>query len=168
MQGVGPGYLRMMAKYNAWQNRSVVAAADKLGATERGRDRGAFFGTISGTLSHLLWGDLIWMSRFDGGDPPKGGIPGSERLFQDWDAFKAKRLATDSRIRRWADAATDATCEGDLSWFSGAAGRQVTKPRTLVFAHFFNHQTHHRGQVHAMMTAAGARPDDTDLFFMPD
>jgi uncharacterized damage-inducible protein DinB len=45
---------------------------------------------------------------------------------------------------------------------------EVRRPRALLIAHMFNHQTHHRGQVHAMLTAAGARPADTDLFMMPD
>ncbi|MEM6727609.1 MAG: DinB family protein, partial [Pseudomonadota bacterium] len=57
---------------------------------------------------------------------------------------------------------------GDLSWFSGALGRDVTKPLAFCVAHFFNHQTHHRGQIHAMLTAAGHVPPDTDLFLLAD
>ena len=57
---------------------------------------------------------------------------------------------------------------GDLSWFSGALQADVSKPMWMLVSHFFNHQTHHRGQVHAMLTSAGAKPDDTDLFIMPD
>jgi uncharacterized damage-inducible protein DinB len=56
---------------------------------------------------------------------------------------------------------------GDLGWFSGAMGREVTKPKALLVLHMFNHQTHHRGQIHAMLTTAGARPGDTDIPFMP-
>ena len=57
---------------------------------------------------------------------------------------------------------------GELHWYSHAMGREMAKPYGLCVMHLFNHQTHHRGQVHAMLTAAGARPDDTDLPFMPE
>ena len=167
VQGIGPDWLRMMAAYNAWQNASLVAAADGLDAAARTTDRGAFFGSIMGTFSHLLWADTIWMSRFDGGEPPPGGIPGSDRLWTGWEAFRTARTAMDARITAWAEAADAATCSGEISWFSGAANRQVTAKRALVFTHFFNHQTHHRGQIHAMLTAAGAKPGGTDLFLMP-
>ena len=58
--------------------------------------------------------------------------------------------------------------KGDLTWFSGAANREITKPRWQLLMHFFNHQTHHRGQVHAMLTQAGGKPHATDLFVMPE
>lgn len=165
---ITPGWCHIMARYNAWQNRSTVAAADSLGEADRKADRGAFFGSIQGTLSHLLWADLIWMSRFDGGEPPLGSIPESPGLFPDWTALKRKRAAADERIEAWAARLDEADLEGDLSWHSGALGREVTKPKAVLITHFFNHQTHHRGQVHAMLTAAGARPGATDLAFMPE
>ncbi len=157
-----------MARYNLWQNRSILAAADALDDAARRADRGAFFGSIAGTLSHLLWGDLVWMGRFDGGPRPEVGIAGSAALFPDWDAYKSERTAADFRILDWATALEPFDLAGDLVWMSAAAGREVRKARVLCVAHFFNHQTHHRGQVHAMLTAAGARPGDTDLFLMPD
>jgi uncharacterized damage-inducible protein DinB len=58
--------------------------------------------------------------------------------------------------------------DGDLTWFSGAMGKQMSKSKMLLVPHFFNHQTHHRGQIHAMLTAAGVKPGATDLAFMPD
>lgn len=167
-KGIGPDLLRMMARYNAWQNRSLLDAADGLDDAARCLDRGAFFGSISRTLSHLLWGDLIWMSRFDGGAAPGVGIPDSPDLFSDWVQYKAARREMDRRILDWAEAARASDCAGDLTWWSGAMGAEVTRPCALVFTHFFNHQTHHRGQVHAMLTAAGAKPGDTDLFIMPE
>lgn len=165
---ITPGWCHIMARYNLWQNRSVVAAADTLSQDDREADRGAFFGSIRGTLSHLLWADLIWMSRFDGGEPPAGGIAQSAALFPDWADFRRCRAGTDARIEDWAARLDEADLEGDLAWHSGALGREVTRPRALLVTHFFNHQTHHRGQVHAMLTAAGARPEATDLAFMPE
>jgi len=165
---VSPSYCAMMARYNIWQNRSLVGAADGLDDAARTENRGAFFGSIAGTFSHLLWGDLIWMSRFDGGQPPNGGIPGSAGLFEAWEGFKKLRAATDKRILGWADQLESDDLEGDLVWMSRALGGEASRPLGLCIAHFFNHQTHHRGQLHAMLTASGADLDDTDLFVMPE
>ena len=165
---VAPEFARTMARYNAWQNGSLYAAAAALSDAARRQDRGAFFRSIHRTLSHLMWGDLMWMSRFDGGTPPGGGIAASADAFPDWDALQVLRQETDARIARWADTLTTDRLAGTLTWYSGAAGREVSRPLSLLVVHFFNHQTHHRGQVHAMLTTAGARPGDTDLFLMPD
>ena len=164
---IGSEFVRLMARYNRWQNESAYAAADTLDDAGRRAERGAFFGSIHGTLSHLLWADAVWMSRFDSWDRPAVGIPGSAAWVADWAELAARRAEADARIRDWAGRVTEEALAGDLSWHSGALGREVTKPMALCVVHFFNHQTHHRGQVHAMLTAAGARPDDTDLFMMP-
>ncbi|WP_108880960.1 DinB family protein [Anderseniella sp. Alg231-50] len=156
-----------MARYNAWQNQSVLDAADTLDDTARNLDRGAFFGSIRGTLSHLLWGDQIWLSRFSGSPAPAvSSIEASADMCGSWGELKQQRTATDQAISSWAQNLDATWLEDDLTWFSGAAKREVTKPAGFLVMHFFNHQTHHRGQVHAMLTAAGAKPDDTDLFFM--
>lgn len=166
---ITPDYCRTMARYNLWQNRSLIAAADALGEAERQRARGAFWGSIAGTLSHLLWGDLFWMSRFDGGAKPAVAMADSAAHFAaDWAGYRILRAETDIRILAWADALGPADVAGDLVWYSGLQKREITKPKALCVVHFFNHQTHHRGQVHAMVTAAGGRPEDTDLAFMPD
>ncbi len=157
-----------MARYNRWQNQSLYAAGDGLTDDARKLDRAAFFGSIHGTLSHLLWADTTWMSRFDGWEKPEVGIPQSPEWVADWRELKARRYDADERIVAWVQSLSDDALHGDLSWYSGALKRDVVKPLALCVAHFFNHQTHHRGQVHALLTAAGARPEDTDLFAMPD
>ena len=162
------GFVRTMARYNAWQNRSLYGAASALDDAARDADRGAFFGSIRRTLSHLLWGDTIWMSRFDGWEAPDVGIPGSSDWITGWDELSQRRREADELILDWATQVSDAALAGDLTWHSGALGRDVTRPLALCVTHFFNHQTHHRGQVHAMLTAAGAHPGDTDLFIMPE
>lgn len=160
-------YCRTMARYNLWQNRSLVAAAAALPDAGRQQDRGAFWGSIAGTLSHLLWGDSVWMSRFGAGPPPDGTMAASPRFAAGWDDYRARRAALDVHILAWADALAEARLAGELTWYSAAAQRQMAMPKALAVVHFFNHQTHHRGQVHAMLTAAGQRPEDTDLIFMP-
>lgn len=161
-------YCQMMARYNAWQNGMIAQAAEPLGEAGLRAERGAFFGSILGTLNHLLWGDALWMARFDGGTKPEGGIRESVGLCPTFGVWRAERFRMDGRIRQWADGLRGMDLTGEISWFSGAQGREITVPLAQCVVHFFNHQTHHRGQVHAMLTAAGATPGDTDLVFMPD
>lgn len=161
-------YVVTMARYNRWQNESLYGAAATLDDAARRMDRGAFFGSIHGTLCHLLWGDRMWMHRFAGTPKPETGIPGSPELIEDWGRLCAERRDFDGVILDWATALDPDWLAGDMTWVSAAGNRQFTMPRALLVTHMFNHQTHHRGQVHAMLTAAGAKPDDTDLIFMPD
>ena len=157
-----------MARYNAWQNRSLIAAADTLDAAALAADRGGFWGGILPTLSHVLWGDCIWMSRFDGWDKPAVGMQGSPEMIADWDAYCDARVTADADILDWAGRVSQEALSADLTWYSGVMEREFTQPLWQLVTHFFNHQTPHRGQVHAMLTAAGARPGDTDLILMPE
>jgi uncharacterized damage-inducible protein DinB len=94
---ITPDYVRTMASYNRWQNQNLYGAADGLSDAARREQRGAFFGSIHGTLSHLMWGDQMWMSRFAGTPPPRGGIPGSVDLYTSWqDLNESARLSTRS------------------------------------------------------------------------
>ena len=162
-------WVRLMAAYNAEMNRRVYAAASGLTEDQRREDRGAFFGSIHGTLSHLMWGDAIWMSRFAGWPAPGGGIKDSPALHPEWPAMQAARQGMDTRIEAWAAALHPAWLQGSLGWFSGAMGREISRPRWVLVTHFFNHQTHHRGQVHALLTGLGAATGDTDLpFILPE
>ncbi len=161
-------YVRLMARYNAWQNASLYREANALGDEARRLPRGAFFGSIHGTLSHLWWGDAMWLHRFSGSPKPEGGIAASPALFPDWERLKAERVALDEAILRWADGFDPDWLGRDMTWWSASANRDVSRPHWVLATHFFNHQTHHRGQVHAMITMAGGRPDATDIPFMPE
>ncbi len=161
------GYVQRLARYNRWQNENLYGVADTLSDAERKRPRGAFFGSIHATLSHLLWADRIWMSRLAGRPRPEGGIPESVSLYNDWSELKRERAAFDVVMLDWADRLDAAALAGDLTWYSGAAKAELRKPRWLLVTHMFNHQTHHRGQVHCMLTQAGGKPGDTDLPLMP-
>lgn len=161
-------YALTMARYNRWQNESLLAAVDGLSASDREEDRGSFFGSIQKTASHILWGDMTWISRFAGTPAADGGIPESTDLITSWEKFRLERRAFDERMLQWAHEVAPDWFEGDLTWFSGAIGKKVTKPKKMLVIQLFNHQTHHRGQIHAMITSAGARPDDTDVPFMPE
>lgn len=162
------GYVQRLARYNRWQNEQLYAAADGLPEEERTRERGAFFGSIHRTLNHLLWGDRMWMSRFAGTPKPAGGISDSVSVHTEWPELRREREAFDGTIVDWAEDLDPAWLAGDLSWYSGAAKRDMSKPKWILVSHFFNHQTHHRGQVHCLLTQAGAPSYVTDLGFMPE
>jgi len=161
-------YVQRMARYNRWQNENLYGVADRLSEEARRQERGAFFGSIHKTLSHLLWADRIWMSRFTDVPRPSGGIPESVSLYPDWEKLKSERSDFDGTILHWADDIDPLWLAADHTYYSGAIKRDVTKPRWLLIAHMFNHQTHHRGQVHCLLTQAGGKPHDTDLPFMPE
>ncbi len=158
-----------MARYATWQNAAQLEAADGLDDAARRAPRGLFFGSIMGTMNHLLWADQIWLHRFAGtGLPRVASIAESPGLCADWASLRRERRHVDAVIRDWAESLDPAWLAGTLTWFSGAAGRDVSRPRTLLVVHLFNHQTHHRGQIHAALTAAGCRTAATDLPFMPE
>jgi uncharacterized damage-inducible protein DinB len=165
---INPAYVQRMARYNRWQNESLYGVADRLSDAERRRDRGAFFRSIHETLSHLLWADRMWMSRFADWPRPPGGIPQSVALFPDWEELRRERTVSDLALIAWADSLAPGSLDGDMTWHSAAVNREVSKPKWTLVTHFFNHQTHHRGQVHCMLTEAGGKPNDTDLFLMPE
>ena len=147
----------------------LMAAAGSLTDGERRADRGVFFGSIFGTLNHLLWGDTIWLHRFAGtGMPASPGIPVSVSETPDWDTYRARRMVKDREIAEWAEGLSEAALAADLTYYSQAVEWELSKPLALFVMHFFNHQTHHRGQVHAMLTACGLDYGDTDIAFMPD
>lgn len=162
---IDAAYVQKLAQYNLWQNQSLYAAASTLSDAQRRANRGAFLKSIHATLNQLLVEDQMWMSRLAGLATPAVVLPGAE-LFADWDELTAARRAMDARIVAWAQGLTggpDAALDGDLVWFSDVEQTEVKMPRWLAIAHFANHQTHQRGQVHAILTAAGAKPLDTDF-----
>ncbi len=88
---IDTAYVRRMARYNRWQNQNLYGVADTLPDDERRRERGSFFGSIHKTLSHLLWADRVWMSRFGEGQKLEVGIPQSVSLYPDWEPLKRER-----------------------------------------------------------------------------
>jgi uncharacterized damage-inducible protein DinB len=141
----------MFADYNAWCNERLYAAAATLSDADYRADRGAFFKSVHGTLNHLLAGDRIWMRRFTG----VGDVPPSldAILFDDLASLKAARVSQDTLIRRYVARLSDNDLNGVLTY------RTVVNPQTIeqtlapALDHFFNHQTHHRGQAHALLSA---------------
>jgi uncharacterized damage-inducible protein DinB len=166
---ITPVYAQTMARYNIWQNKQLLDVINVMPQSELDKDRRAFFGSISGTLSHLLWGDLIQLSRFDA----KYAAPAVPELagkghWPSNPSWVEQRAACDDQITTWAAGLRQQDIDGTLTWYSSSAKQEFTKPMALCIPHFFNHQTHHRGQVHAMLTAAGHVAPVSDLPFMPE
>ncbi len=161
-------YARRMARYNRWQNESLYGAAAGLSDEERRRDRGAFFGSIHATLAHLAWADRLWLSRFEQTPAPPAAMADAMATHPTWAALHNERIACDAAIVRWADALAPDWLAGDLAYFSKSAHRDVSGLRWVFVVHFFNHQTHHRGQAHCLLTQCGLKLQDTDLQLMPE
>jgi uncharacterized damage-inducible protein DinB len=164
---ISPDHVRGMARYNKWMNDKIFPCAAQLSDEERKRDRGAFFKSIHATLNHILWADQIWLHRLAGMAKPKAANIGeSLAQFADFGELSRERNRFDQVILDWAEALDAAALSGDYSYHSVAVNRQIVKPRWLLITHLFNHQTHHRGQVHCLLTQCGLKPGDTDLPFM--
>ena len=168
-----------MAEYNAAMNRSVYQAAATLPQGELAADRKAFFGSILGTLNHLLAGDTIWLKRFASHPArfpalqvmhevplPTGGL--THNFGDDLPSLLAHRQHRDSVISQWAAQIRADDLVLPLEYRS-TSGHVYRKDLGAVIAHFFNHQTHHRGQVSTLLTQAGVDIGVTDLLlWVPD
>ncbi len=143
---------RMFAGYNAWCNARLYAAAATLSDADYRADRGAFFRSLHGTLNHLLVGDRIWMQRFTG----SGELPQSldAILYDDFGDLQAARETEDARISGYIDGLTEADLAGTLRYRTLVRPQEIEQPLWPALDHFFNHQTHHRGQAHALLSAA--------------
>jgi uncharacterized damage-inducible protein DinB len=163
---IRPSYAAMMAVYNRRMNARIYASAARLDDAVRRCDQGAFWRSIHATLCHLLWADEMWMSRLDGWDRPRANLADSGDDVESFETLTIGRHQADVRLAAWADRLDDQALAAPLTWFSGAANMMMTADRAALVVHLFNHQTHHRGQVHAMLTRAGERPGDTDLWLV--
>jgi uncharacterized damage-inducible protein DinB len=142
---------QMFAGYNAWCNARLYDAAATVSDADYRADRGAFFKSLHGTLNHLLVGDRIWMQRFTG----KGEIPLSldAILFDDFALLRQARRAEDERISRYIQALSDDDLKGTIRYRTFVNPATIEQLLSPAFDHFFNHQTHHRGQAHALLSS---------------
>ncbi len=158
-------YARLMAEYNAWMNDKLYAACAPLSDEERKLDRGAFFKSIHGTLSHLLWADRAFLIRLLAWDLPIGKP--SDVLFEDFAELTHERRRYDEIILDWAKTFDEGLLSQPLEFFSVAYQRKRRMPRYMFVVQMFNHQTHHRGQVATLLTQAGIDLGVTDIPFSP-
>jgi uncharacterized damage-inducible protein DinB len=153
-------HFRRMARYNAGANAILYDACARVPDAERKRTRPAFFRSIHGTLNHILVGDRIWMARFAGQSVPSSGLDAI--LYDDFAALRAAREAEDARIEAFAVGLDAAFLAGSRLYVNNE-GHPCDDPMPLLLAHFFNHQTHHRGQVHGLLSQTDVAPPVLDL-----
>jgi uncharacterized damage-inducible protein DinB len=169
------GYLTRMARYNQWVNRRLYDKVQLLPAAEIAKDRGAFFGSILGTLNHILVGDMFWLRHFSSSKLCKDALapvremsmPTSLRdiLFDDIQALRTKREEMDALILDFSDTWNDEILATPIR-YRNMAGEKHQQPLGALRQHLFNHQTHHRGQITTLFFQAGIDPDATDLIMM--
>jgi len=149
-----PQQYRLLAAYNQQVNRQFYAACASLSDAELKQGRGAFFSSIHGTLNHLLLVDRLWLGGFTGNTVAFGSL--DEELYADFAELRAERKRTDADIVAWA-----ATLETE--GLEAPFNERLTIPKWLAVAHFFNHQTHHRGQLSALLSQCGLDYGVTDI-----
>jgi uncharacterized damage-inducible protein DinB len=154
----------MMARYNAWANARAYEMARRLPDEQYRQDTGAYFRSLHGTFNHIMTADLIWMRRLTGsGDHPNRL---SAIVIDELQSLSAARQRLDQRIIDFVEALSNLQLEETLD-YRMLDGTSATQPRREILAHLFNHQTHHRGQAHAIMTMLGiAEPPPLDLLIM--
>ena len=160
MDGMRPIF-QMFAGYNAWANQRVYAAAAELADAEYRADHGAFFGSVHGTLNHLLVGDRVWMQRLTG----EGEAPArlDAILFDDFVALRAARLAEDARIIAFVEGLSEQDLARTIRYRTISRPADIEQQLVYALPHVFNHQTHHRGQVHCLLTKIAKDAPSLDL-----
>jgi uncharacterized damage-inducible protein DinB len=158
-------YFRTLAKYNAWANNRLYQACLQLPQEEYDRQRPAFFKSIHGTLNHIMVADELWLARLKGETAPN--IKSLDQiLFQDRLELASERQKLDQKIETAMSALSEAQIQGDLTYkLMSRPGEFRTTPMRFALAHIFNHQTHHRGQVHDQLSQTTAEPPSMDIIY---
>ena len=157
-------HMRMFASYNAWANAKLYSAVRLLPDSDYRRDAGVFFGSMHATLNHILVADRIWLRRFTG----KGDAPSrlDAILYGDFESLRQAREAEDIRIASWVGSLDEAALARPFTYAPvSEPSQEVTQPLAPALAHLFNHQTHHRGQAHAILTRLTGDAPALDLIY---
>jgi uncharacterized damage-inducible protein DinB len=172
---------KLLADYNIWMNTKLYDAAATLSAAELVADKGAFFGSILGTLNHIVVADTVWLQRFAllSSSPqaphdaePHAALAGvcqlptptslNALLFADLPELRQRRELLDAAISSWVAVLSDDDLSQNVQ-YSNMKGTPQCKPLDSLLLHFFNHQTHHRGQASTLLFQAGVDVGETDL-----
>jgi uncharacterized damage-inducible protein DinB len=153
-------YFAMFADYNAWANHRIFQACEKLSITEYMRERASGFGSLHATLNHILIVDRIWIARIEGHTPPN--LKPDQILYADLIGLKVARVAEDEHIRVMVAGIPEEALDRPLP-YRNSRGDRLETPLRLVLGHLFNHQTHHRGRVHGLLSQTEIPPPGLDL-----
>lgn len=153
-------HLRLMAGYHAWALDRLYAQVDALDDADYFRDSRQFFGSVHGTLNHLLLVEHLWQSRLQHSVFPATGL--DQELESGRDRLKQRLVAFARGWRPFVDALDAATIAGDLN-YRNLQGTAFTLPFASLVLHVFNHATHHRGQVSIALLQLGREAPVMDL-----
>jgi uncharacterized damage-inducible protein DinB len=148
-----------LAAYHAAMNRQFYAACGELSAEQLAADQRVFFGSVIGTLNHMLLTDQVWLATFQGTKYAFESL--DQILFTDLDSLREAREITDNEIAVWVSTLTEAQLQEGFH-------DRLTFPLWMAVTHFFNHQTHHRGQLSALLSQMGVDYGTTDLPWVPE
>jgi uncharacterized damage-inducible protein DinB len=154
-------HFKRFAAYNKWANGRLYDACGALSDDEYFAKRQAFFGSIHGVLNHMMVGDTIWTSRLLGTSP---SIALNAEMFDSRDTLRAARVKMDDDIVDYMDGLSDENIAGDVT-YKTTSGDPFTMERSVILQHFFNHQTHHRGQAHDLLSQTNVEPPVLDLLY---
>ena len=155
-------YFRRFAQYNQWANGRLYAACADLSDADRKASRPAFFGSIHRTLNHILLCDRMWLSRLGVGELITD--PLDTELYTDFGELRRERQEQDAVILDYV-AAQDGESLAGVKSYANASGQPQQTPHAVILQHFFNHQTHHRGQVHDMLCQTAVAPPPLDMIY---
>ncbi|MDP1772507.1 MAG: DinB family protein [Methylobacter sp.] len=165
-------HLRLLSRYNQWMNDKLYNTAAQLPADELARNRGAFFGSLLGTLNHIIVADIIWLQRFSehpSQHPALDQIRAmpkpqalAQTLLDDFTALSAERRNLDATIISWCEQLNTSDLNHKLA-YRNMKGKASVKNFASLMLHFFNHQTHHRGQATTLLSQQGLDVGVTDL-----
>ena len=161
-------HLRQFARYNRWANARLANACAGLDEAAYKARRPAFFGSIHGTLNHILVNDRIWLARFE--DRACAITALDQELYGSLDELRAVQGADDARLIGFVDKLDGDGLDGDgiariVRYTTIDDFTDHADPLWLLLVNLFNHQTHHRGQVHDMLSQTAVTPPPLDLIF---
>ena len=151
---------QLLANYNKWANEKIINSCKKLTETEYKKDRGAFFSSIHGTLNHLLVVDRAYISRIEGIDHGLKSL--DQILFESLLQLEEARIKEDKRLIDLVNSLSEESIHKEIT-YKGFETGNATYTINLILITLFNHQTHHRGQVHNMLSQAGIKPPQIDI-----
>ena len=154
---------RMLSRYNAWANARLLEDVETLPEDAYLRDLGTYFQSVHGTLDHLLLADMVWLQRFTGEGDAIDSL--DEVLTEEFQDLKRQREKIDTRLIAFVDMCSEADVMRNIIYRTIRRPLVMEQPLGAAMMHVFNHQTHHRGQVHAMLTMLGKTPKALDLIY---
>lgn len=153
-------YFATLGRYHVWAHGRLLQALQPMSDLDYHADQGLFFRSVHRTLNHLLLVDLLWHGRLTGQPFAVSGL--DQELVKERDRL-AEEMQHQAEVLRDLTAGLDETRIGMINVYTDTEGNRRESPLALQLGHAFNHATHHRGQVTAVITRLGFEAPVLDL-----